>query len=122
MCGRPKKAKECLKKLTTHDSASYIILLCEWSDGFDPNNNKSIRGSIQFTTFSMFSESNRNDKSLSFVSTICSDKSNKNEIRRHVYDDLKKFRETTLVFNGTEFIKVSNKAFDCKLKSPIVLV
>ena len=117
-----KKAKECLKKLTTHDSSSYKILLCEWSDGFDPNNNKSSRGSIHVTTFSMFSDTNRNDKSLSFVSTICSDKSNKNEIRRHVYDDLKKLREPTLVFNGTEFIKVSNKSFDCKLKSPIVLV
>ena len=106
-----KKAKECLNKLSIQDSSCYKILLCEWSDGFDPNNNKSSRGSIHVTTFSMFSDSNRNDKNLSFVSTICSDKSNKNEIRRHVYNDLKELRKPTIMFDGTKFIKVSKHPY-----------
>ena len=107
-----KKAQECLRQLKTQDSSCYKILRCEWSDGFDPNNNKTSCGSIHVTTFSMFSDINRNDKSLSFVSTICSDKSNKNEIRRHIYNDLKKLTEPTLIFNGTKFIKVCNMSFD----------
>ena len=111
-----KKAQECLRQLKTQDSSCYKILLCEWSDGFDPNNNKTSRGSIHVTTFSMFSDTNRNDKSLSFVSTICSDKSNKNEIRRHIYNDLQKLTEPTLIFNGTKFIKVCNMSFDRNLK------
>ena len=68
----------------------------------------------------MFSDINRNDKSLSFVSTICSDKSNKNEIRRHIYNDLKKLTEPTLIFNGTKFIKVCNMSFDRNLKVSVI--
>ena len=101
-----KKAKDCLKKLKVQDDSCYKILLCEWSDGFDPNNNKSNRGSIHVTTFSMFSENERNDKNLSFVATICSDKSDKKEMRRHIYDDLKKLAKPTIMFDGTKYIKV----------------
>ena len=100
------KAKDCLNNLKIQDDSCYKILLCEWSDGFDPNNNKSNRGSIHVTTFSMFSENERNDKNLSFVATICSDKSDKKEMRRHIYDDLKKLTEPTIMFDGTKFIKV----------------
>ena len=82
-----RKAKDCLNNLKVQDDSCYKILLCEWSDGFDPNNNKSNRGSIHVTTFSILSENNRNDKNLSFVATICSEKSDKKEIHRPVYDD-----------------------------------
>ena len=61
--------------------------------------------------FSMFSESNRNNKNLSFVSTICSDKSNKNEIHRHVYKNLKELRKPTIMFDSTKFIKVSKHPY-----------
>ena len=54
-----KKAQESLRKLKTQDSSCYKILICDWSDGFDPNNNESSGGSIHVTTFSMFSNTNR---------------------------------------------------------------
>ena len=54
----------------------------------------------------MFSENERNDKNLSFVATICSDKSDKKEMRRHIYDDLKKLAKPTIMFDGTKYIKV----------------
>ena len=49
-----RKAKDCLNNLKVQDDSCYKILLCEWSDRFDPNNNKSNCGSIHVTTFSIF--------------------------------------------------------------------
>ena len=89
------------------DDNTYKILLCEWSDGFDPNGmNKNNRRSSHVTSFSIFGKDSRNDPHLSFPATATNDKSNKIELRKKIYDDLKKLREPTRFFNGKQFIFV----------------
>ena len=68
------RAQQLLKSQNIVESDVNHILMVLWSDGFDPNDTKDNRGSAHIITFSLLSNTNKNDKNLSFICAVTSDK------------------------------------------------
>ena len=99
------RAREILKRHKGNDC--HKVLMCEWSDGFDPNRkNKDNRGSVHITTLSLLGYKNHNDRNLSFPITVASNKSDLIEIRRKIYEDIKLLEKPTPFFDGKKVIMI----------------
>ena len=100
-----RRAKQILEIEDKGENDVNNILMVLWSDGFDPNDTKDNRGSAHIITFTLLSNSNKNDRNLSFICAVSSDKEDHNEIRRRLYEDIADLSTTKSYYDGDSIFK-----------------
>lgn len=100
-------ARKNLKKLPKSNLPVKIILVCEWSDGCDPNGrNKGNRGSVHIISVSLLSTKNKNSIKNTFVLGISKDKTDHEHVRRLIYEDIKQLENATVFYDGNQKVRL----------------
>lgn len=107
------ETKRALSLLSNdNDQGSKKIFICLWSDGCDPNaRTKTNRGSMHVTSVSILSDINHNDEQNTFVLAIGREGGDHSEVRRIIYDDIKRLQNGHSYYNGTNMVKLDVELF-----------
>ena len=90
-----------------NDSSTGKVLMCVWSDGFDPNGkNKCNRGSVHVISMSLLAAHNQNEFMLSFVVALSREECDHASIRKIISDDIESMRHPQDYYDGEKIVSL----------------